>query len=162
MRPARNLRPCLRTMIFPSSSRETTRGSRLKNLRKRSLARRRFQIDAGLLSAALRCMRLFPRDPLVHVALQDVQRQWTTAKNHVVTFLEVKSTAKLLARVGAQLLDLHLAYLVGQRLSRPGNVAVDFVHDVQLRLGSVVHEVTYGLVALPVFGRHAGIHTQPP
>ena len=53
----------------------------------------------------------------------------------------VKAIAEALTRHVAHLHDLELADLVGERLARPGNIAVDFVLDVQFALGRVGGEV---------------------
>ena len=57
----------------------------------------------------------------------------------------------------AQLQELQLADLVGERLARVGDVAVDLVDDVGLGLGRVRHEVVDGLLARPVHVVDAGV-----
>src|SRR5688572_3051407 len=76
-------------------------------------------------------------DPGIDVALQHRQRQRARAEHHVVEGADVEALAELGGRARAQLLDLQLADLVGQRLARPGDVAVDLVDDVVLGLGRV-------------------------
>src|SRR5262249_51861747 len=89
--------------------------------------------------AAFRGMRLFIRDPLIDIALQKVQRQCSRAEYDVMEFFEVELRAQFLARAGTELMNLQLAHFVRQGLAWPGDVAVDLVHDVELRFGSVVH-----------------------
>ena len=59
----------------------------------------------------------------------------------------VESPTEPVARPVAQFDDFHLAELVGQRLSRPGDVAVDFSLDVLLIHGGVLAEEFEHLLA---------------
>src|SRR2546423_3982451 len=75
---------------------------------------------ARILSAAL-----LQRNPAVHIRLQHVQRNCPAAEDDVVEFAAVEARPERLLGARAKLLDLQLAELVRERLSRPGDVAVD-------------------------------------
>src|SRR5207249_10449730 len=63
-------------------------------------------------------------------------------EDRVVEGAQVEPRTEPRLRAGAKAPDLELADLVGERLSRPGDVAVHLVHDVVLREGRVrEHEV---------------------
>src|SRR5689334_3580217 len=113
MRPARTLRPDFRTMIFPSSSRETSRGSRLKNSRGS-----RGAFKTSVPGATLQLFFLFG-DPVIHVALQNIKRQRAGTEYDIMKSLEVELWTKLFMSAGAQFLDSQLADLVRQCLPRP-------------------------------------------
>ena len=57
--------------------------------------------------------------------------------------------------------DLELTDLIGQRLSRHHDVAVDLVDDVVLRLGCVVLEEIDGLLPRPSLVVEARVDDQP-
>ena len=61
----------------------------------------------------------------------------------------------------AQLEDLELAELVGQRLARPGDVAVGLGLDRRLVLRRMLVEEVDHLLARPVLVVHAGVEHQP-
>src|SRR3954463_13974992 len=77
-------------------------------------------------------LRPLLRHPGLDVLLQQVERHGAVAQHVVVEGPDVEFRAQLPLRVGAQLLDLQLADLVGQRLPRRHNVAVDLDLDVVL------------------------------
>jgi len=57
--------------------------------------------------------------------------------------------------------DPELTDLVGQRLPRHRDVAIDLVDDVQLRLGRVLPEVGDRPLPVPALGVNPGVHHQP-
>jgi hypothetical protein len=72
--------------------------------------------------------------------------------------------AELLSKMpfcaGSNLADLQFADLVSQCLSRPGNVAINFIDDVQGRLGGVCSEEVDGLLACPFPAVHSGVDNE--
>ena len=77
--------------------------------------------------------RLLRRDPAVDLLLQDRQRQRAGHQHLGVEFADVELVAELRLRLVAQPLDGQRADLVGQRLARNGDVALDLGRRVGLR-----------------------------
>src|SRR5438552_3900860 len=71
-------------------------------------------------------------DPRVHALLEHVQRHRARSEHHIVELADVEALAHRFFSLVAQLADSQLADLVGARLSRPGDVAIDLGVDVQL------------------------------
>jgi hypothetical protein len=70
---------------------------------------------------------------------------------------DVEVFAQLYLGTGPYLQDFKLTNLVGQRLARPGNVAVDLVYDVVLGLGRIVLEEVDRLLPCPALVVHASV-----
>ena len=68
-----------------------------------------------------------------------------------------KRVPSVLLGASAQLLDLQLAELVGERLARPGDVAVDLRLDLVERQRGVRGQVVDGLLARPAHRVDAGV-----
>ena len=71
-------------------------------------------------------------DPVVDLALEHGQRQRAGHQHLGVEVLEVEAAAERLLGLGAQLEDLELADLVGERLAGNGDVALDLGGDLGL------------------------------
>ena len=99
--------------------------------------------------------------PVGDVAVEHVERHCAAAEHDVVESPDVELPAEILRRPGAQLLDLELADLVGQRLARPGDVAVDLVRDVELGLGGIGLEEIDRLLPGPALVMHPGVDHEP-
>src|SRR4051812_17214671 len=85
--------------------------------------------------------RLLPApQPLVHALFEERERHRATEQDDIVKLLHVERRAELPRRPRAQLLDLQLADLVGERLAGPRDVAVHFVDDVLVGLRRVLAE----------------------
>jgi hypothetical protein len=69
-------------------------------------------------------------DPGVHARLQHVERQGAVQQHRVVERRTSNARRQPLLGAAAQLLQLQLADLVGQRLARPADVAVQLGLDV--------------------------------
>ncbi len=89
--------------------------------------------------------------------LQHAQRQGAVAQHAVVEGADVEGLDQLLLGVGAELLDLELTDLVGQRLTRPDDVAIDLDDDVVLLLAGVRDEVVDGLLSASLQVVHRGL-----
>src|ERR1700761_9074423 len=81
------------------------------------------------------------REPGVDAPLEHVERDRTGAEHDLVERAQIEARAEPRPRALAQLDDLELTELVRRRLSGVGDVAVDLVDDVELRLRGVVVEV---------------------
>src|SRR5207244_4787795 len=79
-------------------------------------------------------------DPLPHVLLQEIHRESPVPQHFVVERADVEPRAEGGGRRVAQLAELQLADLVGERLAGIHDVAVHLDDDVLLRLGGVVLE----------------------
>src|SRR5260370_8357273 len=77
------------------------------------------------LITGLRSLRLFLRDPLVHVAFQNVQGQSPGAEHYIMELFEIELRAEFLASPGPNLLELYLALLISQAPPRPADEAID-------------------------------------
>src|SRR5262245_29698934 len=73
--------------------------------------------SVGGQNAALASLFL-PGEPIVHASLENVERQRSRLKHHVVEIAEIELVAQRLFRSPPQLFDFQLPDLVGQRLSR--------------------------------------------
>src|SRR5215212_11031302 len=71
-------------------------------------------------------VRLRLGDVSVDLILEKIERQRATPQYCVVEVADIEARSELALRLGAQLSDLQLADLVGERLSRARNVAIDF------------------------------------
>src|SRR6185312_3669203 len=113
MRPATFFLPSRRTMILPSSSGQTSRGSRLKNSRATSLPTVLFSATlvkrmppTSLRFGGLLCARFFLLlDPVIDVGFQNVERQRAGAEHHVVKRLQIELRSQLIVSPVSQLLD---------------------------------------------------------
>ncbi len=74
---------------------------------------------------------------------------------------EVKSFAQLTLGIEAQLPDLQVADLVGQRLPRPGNVPVHFDSHLMFGQPRVFQEIIDGLLAAPAHRVDPGVQHEP-
>ncbi len=59
-----------------------------------------------------------------------------------------------------QFLDFELADFVGERLARPGNVAVNLAGGVVFGGGDVGQKIVDGLLSSPVLVVHSGVDTR--
>ena len=82
-------------------------------------------------------MRGLGADPMLDVRLQQAQRDRALLQDGVVEGAHVKLAAEPALGFGAQLADFELAKLVGQRLARPHDVAINLDRDVLIGLASV-------------------------
>ena len=73
---------------------------------------------------------------------------------------DIEPSADLLARAIAELFDFKFADLVSQRLPRHGDVTIDLVDDVILRLRCVIHKVGNRALSVPLHVMHSGINHQ--
>src|SRR5262249_1925135 len=103
---------------------------------------------------------LLQRNPGTDAGIEQVERQRALPHHLVMEIANRESVAQLFAGEGAQLLELQLAQLVGQRLPGPDDVAVDLDLDVVLGLRRIVHEELDGLLPGPALGVHAGVDHQ--
>src|SRR2546429_1114787 len=69
---------------------------------------------------------------------EGLQGHRAVLEDRVVEGAKIEPRTEPLFRVGAEPPDLELADLVGERLSRPGDVAVHLVYDVVLREGRIL------------------------
>ena len=76
-------------------------------------------------------------DPMLDVRLQETQRDRVLLQDGVVEDSHVKLSGEAALGFGAQLSNLELAKLVGQRLARPHDVAINLDRDVLIGLASV-------------------------
>ena len=76
-------------------------------------------------------------------------------------FADVELGPERRLRLVAQAADGQLADLVGERLARNGDVALDLGGGVGLRLSRIVEHVLDRLVAGPTLGMDAGVDDQP-
>src|SRR6266404_708169 len=116
---------------------------------------------ANLPKLALPSMRRLGVDPMLDMRLQEAQRDRALLQNGIVEGADVELAREAALGFGAQLSDLELAQLVGQRLPRPHDVAVDLDRDVLIGLTGVVLEKLDGLLARPVHRVHSGVDHQP-
>src|SRR6267143_2432715 len=107
-----------------------------------------------------RSPRLHRRDPRVNPCVERVQRQRPRAEHLIVERANIEFAAERRRRVRAQLFDLQLADLVGERLARPYDVAIDFHGDVMLRLPGIGLEVVDGVLARPPHRMDAGVEDE--
>jgi hypothetical protein len=77
-----------------------------------------------------------PGDPTVDLLLEHFERDRAHLQDDVVELAKVEAATELLLGARAQLLDLQLADLVGQRLARPADVAIGLVGDIELGLAA--------------------------
>ena len=85
--------------------------------------------DSALFAGYLLCCQ-----PPIHTSLQEIERQCTGAEQLIVEGANVKVFTQLYRGTLANLQDLQLADLVGERLPGHEYVAIDFVNDVDIRL----------------------------
>jgi len=100
-------------------------------------------------------------DPGFDLRMQYVKRQSTAIKDFIVEGAKVKLVTKLLARFFTQLENFQLTELVGERLSGPRNVTVDFRLNVGFIHRCVFVEILNHLIARPVLGVDAGVDHKP-
>ena len=93
--------------------------------------------------------------------LQRVQRYRAGFQHGVVVLAQVELGPQLVPGLGPQLGNLHLPDLVGQRLARGADVAIDLVDNVLVSLGGVGLEIGDRLFAAPAHRMHAGVDHQP-
>src|SRR5579884_3784708 len=99
--------------------------------------------------------------PCGDAALQDVQRERALLEDDLVEGADVEPAAQGALGPAAQLADLELADLVRQRLAGVGDVAVDLVGDVELRLRGVGEEIVDRALARPALRVDPGVDDQP-
>ena len=113
---------------------------------------------------ALSCLRRLPRlrpDPGVDPVFEHRQRHRSQCQDRIVEGALVELRPELRLGFGAQPADGQLAELVGQRLSRPADVAVDLGLDLMLRQRGVAREIVDRLLARPAVAMDAGVDHQP-
>src|SRR6185369_7381560 len=88
-----------------------------------------------------RSARLFRRDPAVDLLLENRQRKRAGVEHLRMIFSDVELRPKRRLRLVAKLGDLQLADLVGQRLTRNGDVAFNLGRGVGLRFPRMVEHV---------------------
>ena len=64
-------------------------------------------------------------DIRVDLLFEEIERQRAVPEHDVVEFPDVEARAQRLLGLAAQFFDLQLAELVRERLSRPGDIAID-------------------------------------
>src|SRR3546814_8515922 len=104
---------------------------------------------------------LLRRNPGVDVLLQHIQRYRAGFQHGVVVGPQVELRPQLAGGLLTEFGDLELADLVGQRLPRRADVAVDLVDHVLAGLGRVVPEVLDRPLAAPALAVHAGVDPKP-
>src|SRR5262249_14098481 len=72
-------------------------------------------------------------DPVADLAFQNIEGQRPVIEDGVVKFPKVEASAKLRFGLLSQFLDLQFAELIGERLSGPDDVAIDFDNNVVFR-----------------------------
>src|SRR5688572_19044348 len=89
-----------------------------------------------------------------------MQRYRAAAEDHIVELADIETRSETLLGAFSQLLNLQFAELVGQRLSRPGNVAIDFCRHFMDRQRGARGHVIDGLLPGPPHGVQTGIDDQ--
>src|SRR5438093_6160594 len=102
-----------------------------------------------------------PRDVSIDRRAEGLEGHRAVLEDRVVEGAQVEPRTEPRLRVGAKAPDLELADLVGERLSRPGDVAVHLVHDVVLREGGVREHELDRLVPGPALRVHARVDHEP-
>src|SRR5690606_14792971 len=99
-------------------------------------------------------------DEAAHLALQG--RQWyrSQAQHLVVEGLLVEAVAEFVLGLAAQVQQGAVADVVGQRLARPGDVAVDLVDHVDLRQRGMAGQVVDRLLPAPAVLVQPGVDHQ--
>src|SRR4030095_3422415 len=94
---------------------------------------------AGTIATAPIVLLLFQRvgDPALDFFAQHPQRQRSVFQHHIVEISDIELVAELLLRLVAETTDFEIADHVGGRLSRHGDVAIDFRFGAGLRLRRV-------------------------
>src|SRR6185436_18982406 len=85
--------------------------------------------------------RAFVGNELVHLLFEDGQRHGTNREDRIVEAADVELRAEFFFGVFPMPSDLQLAKLVGQRLARPCDVAIDFSIDFVLGKRSAVTQI---------------------
>src|SRR5689334_20420587 len=88
-------------------------------------------------------------DELIHALLEHGQRHGTERQDRIVEASLIELRPQLLFRLAAVTTDLELAELVGKRLTRPGDVAIDLRRDLVLRECRVRAQIVHRLFARP-------------
>src|SRR5687768_15820033 len=92
---------------------------------------------------------LLTRDPVADARVENAERDCAGAEHFVVKGAYIERCTELPGCVLAQLANLQLTDLVGERLSGPGDVPVDLDGDVMQRLAAVHREVIDGVLTRP-------------
>ncbi len=85
-------------------------------------------------------------DPFVDDFFEDVEGDGAVEEDGVVKGADVETGAELFFGAFSELLDFEFANFVSECLAGPCDVAVDFVDDVEFRLGSVGFHVVDGFL----------------
>src|SRR5689334_3651285 len=92
------------------------------------------------------------------MGFENVERDGAVSEDDVVEFALVEFGAEFFFGEGAEFTNLELANFVGQRLTGPRDVAVDFDGDVLIGLPSVVFKELDGLIAAPAHRVHTRVY----
>ena len=103
---------------------------------------------------------LLRRDPAIDLGLEHVERQRPVAEHGGVELANVEAIPERLLGACAQLADLELAELVGERLAGDGHVALGLRDAARLAGGTVRLDVVEHLLARPALGVQARVHHQ--
>ena len=95
--------------------------------------------------------------PAVHARFQYFERQRSAAEQRVVEGANIEFRAQRRFGFLPQLQNFQLTDLVGERLTRPGDVAIDLVDDVELGLRGIHPEKIDCLLTRPALVVHAGV-----
>lgn len=84
---------------------------------------------------------------MVDFFFEEVEGEGAFEEDEVVEGFDVEFGAELCLGFVAEFGDFELSHFVGECLSGPGDVAVDFVGDVEFAFGGVVEHEVDGLFA---------------
>src|SRR5579862_9069562 len=101
------------------------------------------------------------RDEAVDAGFQHRQRHGAEREDRVVEGAQVELGAERALRLRARFLDRHLAQVIGERLARPGDVAVDLGLDLVIGKRRVLARIGDRLLARPTLGVDAGVDDEP-
>src|SRR5687767_839788 len=101
------------------------------------------------------------RDELAQVLLQHRQRYRAQRQNRVVEAPLVERRAEFFLGLGAKPPDQQFAELVGERLSRPGDVAFDLGRDLVLGERRMLSQVVHRALTAPPELVDAGVDDEP-
>src|SRR5580704_10812096 len=90
--------------------------------------------------------------PPMHLAVEHVERQRTLTERRVMKRPQIEASTETRTGFGAQLQELELAEFVGERLTRPRNVAIDLALHVRLVHRRIGMEVVDHLLPRPMLG----------
>ena len=92
---------------------------------------------------------LLRSDPRRHQFVQHIKWDCAVSQHDIVELTHIEAAPQFQFTPAAQLLNFQFANLVGQRLSGPCDIAIDFVFDVQHGFGGIAGKKVDGLLAPP-------------